>query len=321
VSRRGAVLVLALLAGPACGAELVDGVAAIVGDKVILRSELDLAADLVARRAQEETGSLSAEQYQELRVQALRSLIDDQIMMEVAERTEMAPSDEEIDAAVADIAQEESLQPADVYAAARAQGMDRETYRRQLAVQMTRMRVIHSSVRNRIAVSDEQVRALYEERYGNAKPGERIRVLHILLPVPAEVTPEQEAELARIAGQIREQALETGDFASLARRYSAAPSAPEGGLTVFRKGDAPPQIEQALAALVPGAITELLRTEHGWNLFQFLDRFDPSQVEYDDVEDQLRAELIERATLPEFDKWLDEVRKTRYVEIVNPRPR
>jgi peptidyl-prolyl cis-trans isomerase SurA len=321
VKLRAACTALALLAGPAGAAELLDGVAAIVGDKVILRSELDLAADMVARRAQSESGTLSAEQYEELRVGALRSLIDDQIMMEVAERTEMAPSDEEIDAAVADIAQEEGLQPADVYAAARAQGMDRDTYRRQLAIQMTRMRVIHSSVRNRIAVTEEQVRALYEERYGNAKPGERIRVLHILLPVPPDVPPEQEAQLARIAGQIREQALESGDFAGLARRYSAAPSAPEGGLTVFRKGDAPPRIEQALAGLVPGAITELIRTEHGWNLFQFLDRFDPSQVEYDEVKDQLRAELIERATLPEFDKWLDEVRKTRYVEIVNPRPR
>jgi peptidyl-prolyl cis-trans isomerase SurA len=321
VSARGAALAVCLLAGPAGAAELLDGVAAIVGDKVILRSELDLAADLVARRAQAESGSLSAEQYEELRAQALRSLIDDQIMMEVAERTEMAASEEDVDAAIADIAREEGLTPTEVYAAARAQGLDREIYRRQLAIQMTRMRVLHSSVRQRIAVTDEQVRALYDQRYGRAKAGERIRVLHILLPVPPEVTPEQEAELARIAGRIRDQALETGDFASLARRYSAAPSAPEGGLTVFRKGDAPPQIEQALAGLAPGAITELLRTEHGWNLFQFLDRFDPSQVEYDDVKDQLRTELIEQATLPEFDKWLDEVRKTRYVEIVNPRPR
>jgi peptidyl-prolyl cis-trans isomerase SurA len=321
MSARGAALVLALLCGSARGAELLDGVAAIVGTRVILRSELDLATDLMARRAANETGSLSAEQYSELRAQALRALIDDEVMMEVAQRTEMAAGDADIDAAVEGIAKEERLSVDEVYAAAHAQGLDRETYRRQLAIQMTRARVVHGAVRQRIAVTEEQVRALYDERYGRAKPGERIRVLHILLPIPPDVSPEQRAQLERVAARIREQALESGDFAALARRYSAAPSAQEGGLTVFREGDAPPRIEQALAGLAPGAITELIPTEHGLNLFQFLDRFDPSKVEYDQVEDQLRAELVEKETMPEFDEWLDEMRKSRYVEIVNPSPR
>jgi peptidyl-prolyl cis-trans isomerase SurA len=321
-ARAGALgLALALLAGPARAAELLDGVAAIVGKKVILRSELDVAADLVARRAAGPDGSLPAEEYQELRNQALRTLIDDQIMMEVAERTEMAASEEDIDSAVEGIARDEGIGPADIYAAARAQGLDRDTYRRQLAVQMTRMRVIQSSIRQRIAVTDEQVEALYAERYGKAKPGERLRVLHILVPVDPEAPPEQRAELEAVARRIREQALESGDFAGLARRYSAAPSAPEGGLTVFRQGDAPPLIEQALAGLAPGEISPLVSTDHGFNLFQFLDRFDPSKVPYDEVKDRLRAELIDRETLPEFEKWLDEVRKSRYVEIVNPAPR
>jgi parvulin-like peptidyl-prolyl isomerase len=186
---------------------------------------------------------------------------------------------------------------------------------------MTRMRVIHGSVRQRITVSDEQVRELYDQRYGRARPGERIRVLHILFPIPDDATPEQRAEIGEIAERVREQALESGDFAALARRYSAAPSAQEGGLTVFREGDAPPGIEAALAGLTPGAITPLVPSEHGLNLFQFLDRFDPSKVEFESVKDQLRNELIDKATLPEFEKWLEEVRKSRYVEIVNPQPR
>jgi peptidyl-prolyl cis-trans isomerase SurA len=321
VSARSALLALALLAGTAGAAELLDGVAAIVGKKVILRSELDLATDLLARRAADQNGQLSAEQYQQLRGQALRTLIDDEIMMEVAERSDMVASDSDIDAAIESIAKDEHVSSEEVYAAARAQGMDRETYRHQLAVQMTRVRVIHGSVRQRIAVTDEQVHALFDERYGKAKPGSRMRVLHILVPVPPDATPEQSAQLESMANRIREQALESGDFASLARRYSAAPSAQEGGLTVFREGDAPPLIEQALAGLSPGAITPLLRTEHGFNLFQFLDRFDPSEVKYEDVKDQLRSELIDKGTLPEFEKWLDEVRKTKYVEVVNLAPR
>ena len=37
-----------------------------------------------------------------------------------------------------------------------------------------------------------------------------------------------------------------------------------------------------------------------------------------EVADTLRGELIERRTMPEFEKWLADVRKNRYVEIVAP---
>jgi hypothetical protein len=76
-----------------------------------------------------------------------------------------------------------------------------------------------------------------------------------------------------------------------------------------------------LRQLVPGEITPLIRTAHGLNIFQFLDRFDPSQVGFEDVSEQLRAELVERETLPEFDRWLNEMREGQYIEIVNPAPR
>jgi peptidyl-prolyl cis-trans isomerase SurA len=321
-TRAWAVAIGLLGAWPAAaGAETVDGVAAIVGRKVILRSQLDLATRLLLERIQDQGGQLDESQRRELRMQALRQLIDDELILALAERNEAVASDAEIDQAIAGIAQEEGVTPDDVYRAAAAQGLGREAYREQLRREMTRMRVLGGSVRSRVAVSDEQVRALYEERYAKATPGERIRVLHLLLPIPAEATPEQIGQLEQVAGQLREQALANGDFAGLARRYSAAPSAPDGGLTVFRQGDAPPRVAAAIERLAPGEISPIVRTEHGFNLFQFLDRFDPSQVRFEEVEPQLRAELTERETMPQFQKFLDEVRKSRYVEIVNPEPR
>jgi peptidyl-prolyl cis-trans isomerase SurA len=315
------LILSAAAAFPALAAETLDGVAAIVGDSVILRSDLDLAATMMASRMEQQLGPLGPDQYREIRLEALRSLIDDRLIMDVAERNEVAATDEDIDAAIASIAAEEGVSADVVYASARAQGLDPDTYREQLGMQLTRMRVVHGSVRSRIAVTEAQVRELYEQRYAQVKPGERIRVLHILLPIPFEATPEQMEQMIGAATQIREQALDSGDFATLARRYSAAPTAAEGGLTVFRGGDAPPEIEAALRQLVPGEITPLIRTAHGLNIFQFLDRFDPSQVGFEDVSEQLRAELVERETLPEFDRWLNEMREGQYIEIVNPAPR
>ena len=316
--RTPCLLVLFFLATCAVArAEVIDGVAVIVGDDVVLLSEVRTAMQSVlARVPQGQT--LTGEEMQQLRDSAVKGLIDDKLVLQVAKKQGTTASEEDIDAAVNGIAQEESMTVDAIYAAAEQQGLARGAYREQLAKQITRMKVVSGSVQGRVRVRDEDVRKLYDERYGNAKPGERIRVLHILIAVPPDTPPEKRAQAREFALKLRDQARETGDFGALARKYSAAPTAQQGGLTVFREADAPEAIKSAVAGLKPGEITDVIENSHGDNLFQYLDRFDPASVPFEQVADKLRAELVERRTMPEFEKWMVEVRKGRYVEVVAP---
>jgi peptidyl-prolyl cis-trans isomerase SurA len=222
--RRLCLFVLLVAANATARAEVVDGVAAIVGDEVVLLSEVRTALQSVlARVPQGQT--LTPDEQRQLRDSAMKGLIDDKLVMQVAKHQGVAASDEEIDAAVAGIAQEEGVTADAIYAAAAAQGLPRASYREQLGNQITRMKVVSGSVQGRIRVSDEDVRKLYAERYGQAKPGERIRVLHLLLAVPPDAPPEARVQAREFALKLRDQARENGDFGSLARKYSAAPTA------------------------------------------------------------------------------------------------
>jgi len=310
-------LVLYGASGAAARAEVVDGVAAIVGDEVLLLSEVREAMQSVLARVPRGQ-TLAPEEMKQLRDSAVKGLIDDKLVLQIARKQGMSATEEDIDTAVAGIAQEEGVSSDAIYAAAAQHGMERDSYREQLAKQLTRMKVVSGSVQGRVRVSDEEVRKLYDERYGNAKPGERIRVLHILIAVPKDAPPAAREQAHGLAIKIRDQARQSGDFGDLARKYSAAPTAQQGGLTVFRASDAPPAIKSAIEGLKPGEITDVIENAHGDNLFQFLDRFDPASVPYEQVADKLRAELIERRTMPEFEKWMVEVRKGRYIEVVAP---
>ena len=291
--------------------------AAIVGDEVVLLSEVRTAMQSVlARVPQGQT--LTPDEMRQLRDSAVKGLIDDKLVLQIAKQQGVAASEEDIDGAVAGIAQQENMTVDAIYTAAADQGLDRAAYREQLGKQITRMKMVSGSVQGRVRVSEEDVRKLYDERYGNAKPGERIRVLHILLAVPPESPPEERAKMRELALQLRDQAREKGDFAALARQYSAAPTSTAGGMTVFREADAPPYLKDAIGHLQPGEISEPIENAHGENLFQYLDRFDPSSMSYDEVAPKLRSELMERRSMPEFEKWIDEVRKNRYVEVVAP---
>ncbi len=315
-ARLGILVMAWLLVAGQAGADEVDGIAAIVGEEVILRSEVSTAAAQMLAQVQAQQGSVTPQIAREVREQALNSLIDDRLILKIAERNDMEASDPEIDHAIEGIASEEGVSVEDVYTAVQAQGLSRKAYRAQLGQQLTKMRVVQGSVQSRVKVSDEEVAELFETRYGSASPGERLRVLHILLTQPPNTSPEMRTQFQQAAEALREQAIESGDFASLARRFSSAPTASNGGLTVFRTGETPPAIESALAKLGPGEISTVVETRFGLNLFQLIDRFDPSTIRLENVKEQLRYELQERKSGPELEKWLLELRETQYIEIV-----
>jgi peptidyl-prolyl cis-trans isomerase SurA len=314
----GCTLVALLLASPLARAETADGVAAIVGDEVILLSEVRDAWQGYVSKLRAKGESITQEDAMQLRNQALQSLIDEKLVLQIAKKQNMSASDDDIDDSVKSIAQEEGVNVEAIYAAAAQQGLDKKAYREQLGQQITRMKIVQGAVQGKVHVSEDEVKKLYDERYGHAKPGVRIRVLHILLPVPADAPQAQREEARQLAAQLRAKAKESGDFSALARKYSAAPTAPQGGLTVFREADAPHEIASAIEGLKPGEISEVIETAHGENLFQYLDRFDPADVPYEQVADKLRAELTERQTMPAFEKWIADVRKGRYIEVVAP---
>lgn len=313
----GLCCALGLAASPAA-ADQIDGVAAIVDDQVVLESEVSLASSLLLDRVRQQNQPISSELRSYARDEALKTLIDAKLILEFAERRDLAASSGEIDQAIAGIAEDEGVSVEAVYQAADQQGLAREDYRNELRNQITRMKVMQSIVRSRVQVDDADVKALFEERYASQSPGTRVRVRHILIPWADERTPEADDRMREIAEHIREKAVQTGAFANLARQFSRAPSAAEGGLTVFREGEVAPQIAAQVFGLPAGEVSPVIETGHGLNLFQILDRFDPSEVEFAAVEEELRMELMERKVEPEYDEWVAELRKSHYVHVVDP---
>ena len=297
-------------------AQVMDGVAAIVDKEVILLSEVELGARIVLQRIEAQQGEVSDPVVRSVYQEALQNLIDSKLIERFARQTGLEATAEELDRAIEGIAIEEGVEPEAVYRAARQQGLSRESYRHELSRQITRMKVIQAAVRARVTVTESEVRELFDERYGEQEAGLRVRVRHILIPWPGPTdAPEQDAT-RKLAGEVRAKGIETGNFAALARQYSRAPSAADGGLTSFREGEVAAEIGDPVFSLPPGEVTEVIETEHGLNIFQIVNRFDPSEVEYSDVADQLRAELADRKTMPEYEEWIEEQRENRYIEIV-----
>jgi peptidyl-prolyl cis-trans isomerase SurA len=308
---------LALGAATARAADLVDGVAAVVDSDVILLSEVDAQARTMLQRVQQRNPNQKVpdEIVQQVQREALRALIDQKVIKKYATRVELAATQEEIDAAIADIASAEKVTADEIYTAAAREGLSKEQYREELAENITRAKVISGSIRPRVRVSTEEIQKVFEDRYRNVKPGLRAQVRQILIPWPGPQDKATRDQAREFAAKLRQRAVDNGDFAALARQFSAAPSAAQGGVTTLREGEIPPEIARFVFEPPPGSISPVVENQAGLNFFQVVERFDPSQIELKDVEETLRNELFEQRIQPEFEKWIGEQRGQYYIKV------
>ena len=296
----------------------VEGVAAVVGDEVILRSEVQRAATPTLNRlASQNGGAVPPELKRQVYHQAIQAVIDARLLAAAAQRMNLETTPEEIDSTIDEIAKQEGLTTEELYVEVEAQGLSRDQYQQEIGAQLTKMRVISAGVRSRVTVSESEIEALFEERYA-ARSGRRVRLRHILIPWPPPDSDLGREHATEIAEEIRASAQGGQDFAQLARRYSAAPSAENGGLMDLEEGTAVAALAGPALSLAPGEISPVIETRHGANLLQVLERFDPGEVEYESMRDALYMELFERSTQPEVAKFLEELREERYIEIIAP---
>ena len=160
-----AILLLSTLGARAD--QSIEGIAAIVGEDVILRSEVNMATAQMLASIRARQGQVPPEVASQVHNEALRSLIDDKLIMRVAERNNLQASASEIDEAIEGIAADEGISVDDIYTAVSSQGLSRDEYRSQLGTQLTKMRVVSGSVQSRIADHREQLLDLWQ-------PGSRL---------------------------------------------------------------------------------------------------------------------------------------------------
>jgi len=135
-------------------------------------------------------------------------------------------------------------------------------------------------------ISDDELRALYEEREVDLE----VRARHILLTIPTDASPALRDSIRDLAEQLRARALTGEDFAAMARQYSQDGSAQQGGdLSYFGRGQVMAPLEEAAFALQPGQVGDVIETPLGLHVIKVEDRRQPS---FEEIADQFRENAV-----------------------------
>lgn len=157
------------------------------------------------------------------------------------------------------------------------------------------------------AITDETVQAAYDAKYKNAEPGLEYNAAHIL------VKTEEEAK------KLKDDLDKGADFAELARQHSTDGAAAGGGsLGWFGPGMMVKPFEDAVAALKAGEIGGPLQTQFGWHLIKLNETRAAEAPKFEEVREELAAELEQAAVDARIKAATDGATVTRSADGIDP---
>ena len=268
--------------------ELLDGIAAVVNDGVVMRSQLREETISIIRTAEQQTIPLPPADV--LREQVLERLILKEIQLQRATRIGLAISDEMLNNVIANIAQQQGVTLADMPRRLREDGIDYQDFRRGLREEVTLEQLRRIDVGQRINVSRREIEQCIVDLETNVVANSEYRLSHILIPLPDQASASDIDEVRAKAEAVYEQIADGADFRQMAIRYSEGQSALEGGSLGWRPGEQVPSIfVDVLPPMRAGDVSQPFRTKGGFHIIKVDDL--RSGVEQSTV-DQIRARHI-----------------------------
>ena len=270
-----------------------DRIVAIVDEDVILQSELDRAVANVTSQYAKNPERLPPRNV--LERQVLERLVLVKLQVARAASTGIRISDDELNNAVAAVAQQNGISQEALRQRLAADGLSYAEFRNSIRDEMTVQRLRQSFGQSRVQVSEAEVDAALATQ---ANTGAQYHLAHILVGLPEGATAEQiaigEKKVQGVKALIDKGEL---DFAAAAVRYSDSPNALEGGDLGWRSLDEiPAAFAELLKGMNAGQVVGPLRGPSGFQLLKLVETRDGSQAEARTVTEYNARHILIRVT-------------------------
>lgn len=256
--------------------QVVDKVAAVVNNGVVLESDVDGLMQSVKLNANQAGQQLPDDST--LRHQILERLIMDQIMLQMGQKMGVKITDEQLDQAIANIAKQNNMSLDQMRSRLAYEGVNYSTYRNQIRKEMLISEVRNNEVRRRVTILPQEVDTLAQQVGNQNDASTELNLSHILIPLPENPTSAQVDEAETQARSIVDEARNGGDFGKLAITYSADQQALKGGQMGWgRIQELPSLFAQALSSAKKGDIVGPIRSGVGFHILKVNDLRGQSQ--------------------------------------------
>ena len=204
-----------------------------------------------------------------LQPQVLKTMIDEALQLGAAKANNVEPLQREIDTILANMERENKLPPGGLKSFLASKGIEMSALERQVRSTLSWSKLVERKFASQATVGEEEIDdALGRIKENQEKP--RNLVSEIFLAVDDAT---QDGQIRQSAARIMQQLRSGASFDALARAFSQNAAAASGGdMGWLLQGQLDDQIEQQLARMQPGQISEPIRTLDGYHIVALRDR-------------------------------------------------
>ena len=177
----------------------------------------------------------------------------------------------------------------------------------------------------KVTVTDDEAKGYYDTHTFEFEQPEMAHVSHILIftvdPVTHTALPGAQLDARRKMSENLVKAARTGtDFGKLAKQYSEDPgSKSDGGeLPPFPRGQMLREIEDAAFSLTNNQVSDVINTSIGYQIIKLLDKIPSKKTDYLTAIANIKQGLTQQKTDQLGSVYLDGLKKSAAVEILDP---
>ena len=267
--------------------KLLDGIAAIVNDGVVLRSEVSEQLEVVIANFENQQGVLPPRNV--IESQVLERLIIQRIQLQRAERLGIRIPDEILNSAITNVADKNNVSFTEFPQMLAEEGIDYEAYRQELREQLTIDQLRQRDVASKILVSPSELESFLILQKDKDALNFDYDLSHILITVSSSASIKQIEIAENLVNDIYQRVVDGENFANLAMEYSKGQQNLNGGRLGWLKGEQLPTIFiQSTVQLEKGEVSQPFRSSSGFHLILLHDFKGMKPI----LQDQIRVRHI-----------------------------
>ena len=185
------------------------------------------------------------------------------------------------------------------------EGMTLDEYRGVIKKQILQNKLVNYMVKSKVIITEADIKKQYEadaEKYAGKK---KFYLRNILMDNEDEIK------------EVKKKLDQNTDFNTLAKQYSIAPNASEGGdLGLFDISSFSKEIKESISPLNKGDYTPVILTAQGFQIFYIQDIVLDGGKTYELSHDMIYESLYREQVKKKFDTWLKSLKEKAHIKIL-----
>lgn len=295
-------------------AETIERIVAKVNGRIITLAALEQEVQMTVERLGPAPSAEEEEKRtKELRSQILERLIDNLLVLQVAEERGLRVPARFFEEWKKKIMEEMKIDSDQEFVRqVELQGQTIEGLKKGFEEGLLLQEVRRMEVDSKVSVSEPEIQERYRQHIAEYTEPARVRIREIVVKFDQTTEVDQGAKTRRLLQDIRQGA----DFAEVARMHSESSSREAGGdLGFFNKGELTDKLDQTAFALEPGQVSEIIRLDAAFYILKVEEKVPEKIKTMDEVRKEVADAIFEEKLSVQMDRYVKGLRERAIVEI------